>query len=78
MNRMACRSRKYVAEVRRKRLISTAQESPPLQVAGIPLEDRGDLGLGESRLLHQNLLARLCQNAPIIAGPHSGEGYVCS
>jgi hypothetical protein len=39
------------------------------------LEDRYDLGLGESRLLHLNLLAKVCQKAPIIAGPLLGEGY---
>ena len=27
------------------------------------------------RHLHQNYLARLCQNASIIAGPLFGEGY---
>ena len=38
-------------------------------------KDRDDLGLGKSRLLHQNLLARLCQIAPIIAGPLLRECY---
>ncbi|MES0873873.1 hypothetical protein, partial [Sinimarinibacterium thermocellulolyticum] len=39
------------------------------------LQDRNDLGFGETRLLHQNLLAVRCQKALLSSCRRGGEAY---